>query len=95
MKWILLLATVIGGLTVFGSTSTANAYPYRVRYTYGPYGYRAVYRPRFAYPAPYVAPGVVVGGPRVAVGVGVAAPVYAYPAPVYGPAYAAPGYYGW
>lgn len=92
MKWILLLATLVGGVTLFGSTSTANAYGYRVRYT--PYGYRAVYRPRFAYPAPYVvAPGPVVVGPRVGYSV---APVYAYPpAPVYAPAYGYPGYYGW
>ena len=92
MKWFLMLATVIGGLTLFGSTSTANAYGYRVRYYYGPYGYRAVYRPRYAYPPPYVAPGVVVAGPRVGVSV---APVYAYPPPaVYAPGYVHPGY-GW
>jgi len=90
MKWFLLLATLIGGLTLFGSTSTANAYGYRVRYT--PYGYRAVYRPRYAYPVPYVAPGVVIAGPRVGYSV---APVYAYPpGPVYAPAYAYPAY-GW
>jgi hypothetical protein len=94
MKWFLLLATLVGGLAIFGSASTANAYPYRVRYAYGPYGYRAVYRPRYAYPPPYVAPGVVVAGPRVGIGVGVA-PVYTYPAPVYGPGYVYPGYYGW
>jgi hypothetical protein len=90
MKWFLLLAALIGGLTIFGSTSTANAAGYRVRYT--PYGYRAVYHPRYGYPAPVVAaPGVVVMGPRVRV-----APVYAYPTPViYGPGYAYPGTYGW
>ena len=94
MKWFLLLATLVGGLTVLGSASTANAYGYRVRYT--PYGYRAVYRPRYAYPAPYVlGPGVVVAGPRVGYGVGVAAPMYGYPAgPMYAPG-VAPGYYGW
>jgi hypothetical protein len=95
MKWFVLLSAMVGGLMIFGSASTANAYPYRVRYAYGPYGYgyRAVYRPRFGYPAPYVAaPGVVVAGPRVGFGV---APVYGYPPPpVYAPGYAYPGYYG-
>jgi hypothetical protein len=85
MKRLLILATLVGGLTILGSTSTANAGVYRVRYT--PYGYREVYRPRYGYPPP----GVVYLGPPVRV-----APVYTYPPPVvYGPGYAYPGFYGW
>jgi hypothetical protein len=95
MKRFLLLAALVGGLTTFGFTSTAKAdrdnwgrggWRGQGRF-YGGYGYRAPYR--YGY-RPYVAPGVVIGGPRFGIGIGTP---YAYP-PAYGPAYGYPAY-GW
>jgi len=99
MKRFLILAAVVGGLTLTGFASTAKADGWRGGYGrwhgYG-YGWRGGYRPYYGYGyRPYVAPGVVIGGPRFRIGVGVA-PAYAYPPRAYyGPGYGYPGYYGW
>jgi hypothetical protein len=100
MKRFLLLAAVVGGLTLAGFASTAKADHFvgggwRGGYgrSYG-YGWRGGCGPRYAYGyRPYVAPGLFMGGPRIGIGIGTG---YAYPsAPVYGPGYGYPGYYGW
>jgi hypothetical protein len=97
MKRFLLLAALVGGLTLVGFTSTAKAdrngwgrggWHGNGRF-YGGYGYRGPYRYGYGY-RPYVAPGIVIGGPRFGVGIGTG---YGYP-PAYGPAYGYPAY-GW
>jgi hypothetical protein len=87
VKRVLILAMLVGGLTIFGSTSTAGVF----RARYAPYGYQEGYCPHYGYAGPVVAtPSVVYLGPPVRV-----APVYTYPPPVvYGPGYAYPGFYG-
>jgi hypothetical protein len=96
MKRLLVLAAVVGGLTLCGWESTANAQGWGYGYhgpRYRPYGYG--WRPGPYYPygyRPYVAPGVFIGAPRIGIGVGVGAG-YAYPPPpMYGPPYP---YYGY
>jgi hypothetical protein len=99
MKRFLLLAAVVGALTLggFGFASTANAHPGWGHGGYG--GYHGGWGPRYhggyrtyAYGyRPYVAPGFYAGGPRFSIGfnsgIGCGNPYNYYGSAVYPPAY--------